>query len=154
MADRAVAPEPDPVDLATGVLTQLSIAGPVPPVLNAQALPNSAQQVSGVGAELLRNSWPHRLKKRLLPLTQQRPHQEADLAGNDDDMAGAGSALPLTTMGRASWSALLRGQGEQVVRAVVAIAGAGICLRLGWLLFHGVVVSAHGFETLLIAGMG
>ena len=48
MADRAVAPEPDPVDLATGVLTQLSIPGPVPPDLNAQALPNSAQQVSGV----------------------------------------------------------------------------------------------------------
>ena len=93
MADRAVAPEPDPVDLATGVLTQLSIAGPVPPVLNAQALPNSAQQVSGVGAELLRNSWPHRLKKRLLPLTQQRPHQEAALAGNDDDMPGAGFSI-------------------------------------------------------------
>lgn len=92
MADRAVAPEPDPVDLATGVLTQLSIAGPVPPVLNAQALPNSAQQVSGVGAELLRNSWPHRLKKRLLPLTKKRPHQTADLAGNDD-LPGAGFSI-------------------------------------------------------------
>ena len=59
-----------PVGVAMGVLTQLGVAGPMPPsVLNAPALPDQAQQGFWCGADAGEEPIPRR---RALPLSCRR----------------------------------------------------------------------------------